>query len=327
MNPTCVICDEPTDGTVCRRDTATLAGYLRGVIDVAGDVETSVARLARYGVRGGRAGIPDEQEGWGDDGERFRLPLLAHGWVARLDRPKRGALIETPLPYHPGMATRAAAAINTITTWARHVCEERGIGVPLPGPMLGPLCRAGWGCNHPTCDLIRARTIDHPAARAARFLLTQLEWIRHRPEAADVVDEVSAAAATLRRCVDAPPKLTYAGPCWELIDGDERCEVELYAVEDAPTVRCIGCGTAHDMDQRRRWLLGEAQDALANAATIAAGLSSLNQQVTSSMIRNYADRGRIVAHGRDRDGRPLYRVGDVLDVLVDIATRKKGQAA
>lgn len=327
MNAECVICGDPTDGTVCRREIAATGTALRQVLAVAGEVETTTARLARYGDRGGRPALAAEDEP--DDGgdERRRLPVMVHGWAARLDRPARGALIETALPYLPGTATRAAAACGEIVTWARHVCEERGIGVPRPGPAVGPLCRAGWGCNHPSCDRIRARTVEPGVARAARFLLGQLEWIRHRPEADETVEQLQAAASVLVRCVDRPPALRYAGPCWaEDADGGQ-CEEELYALEGAATVRCPGCGAAHDLGLRRQWLLGQVDDVLANAATLAAALSSLDRPVTASMIRNYADRGRITAHGRDRDDRPTYRVGDVLAVLADVAERRAGVAA
>lgn len=327
MQAECAICDDPTDGTVCRRETTALAEHLRQVVALAGEVETSVARLARYGERGGRVGTVPEDEPDVDDGARRRLPVMVHGWVARLDKPKPGALLVTQLPFHQGKGDRAAAASNAIVTWARHVCEERGIGVPRPGPVIGPLCRAGWGCTHPTCALIRARTVDPGVARAAVFLLTQLEWIRHRPEAADAVEELSAAAVVLRLCVDAPPVLQYAGPCWNDDPIDGQCETELYAVEGRATVRCPGCDAVHDMGLRRAWLLEQSPDVLLNAATMAAALSSLDQPVTASMIRNYADRGRIVAHGRDRDDRPTYRVGDVLDVLALTARRKTGAAA
>jgi hypothetical protein len=323
----CDLCGDPTDATVCRREIRSLAGYLREVIAVAGEVETSVARLARHGDRGGKpATAPEVEPDEDSEDERRRLPVMAHGWAARLDKPKRGALLATELPYLPGMQKRAYAAINAITTTARDICEARGIEVLMPGPTIGPLCRSGWGCSHPTCDRIRARTIDHPAARAASFLLTQLEWIRHHPDATRIVEELSAAAATLRRCVDRPPTEAYAGPCWEDLE-DGRCDFELYAPEGAATVRCGGCGTTHDLGMRRRWLLAEVQDALATAATIAAGLSSLDMPVTSSMIRNYADRGRIVAHGHDQQGYPMYRVGDVVDVVLDVARRRTGAAA
>jgi hypothetical protein len=305
QQPICEICGDPTDATVCRRETRSLADHLAQVVVVAGEVETSVARLARHGDRGGRPAEPAELDP-----------------AAKADY----ALLCTPLPFLHGMAKRAYAAINEITTTARDICETRGIEVPMPGPMTGPLCRAGWGCKHPTCALIRTRSIDHPAARAATFLLTQLEWIRQHADAETYVLELSAAAATLRRCVDRPPTAAYAGPCWEELE-DGTCDFELYAREGASTVKCGGCGTTHDLATRRHWLRKEAQDALAIAATLAAGLSSLDMPVTSSAIRNLAARGRIVAHGHDPQGRPLYRVGDVVDVLIDQARRKTGVPA
>jgi len=329
QQPTCEICGDPTDATVCRRETRSLAEYLTEVIrlDLAVEVQTSIARLAQHGERGGFSPAPAELEEDEDlDDERRRLPVMTHGWAARLDKPKRGALLSTALPYLPGMANRAYAAINDITTTARDIAETRQIQVLMPGMMEGPLCRAGYGCRHQSCAVIRGRRVDHPAARAAQFLLTQLDWIRKHGDAAAYVDELSAAAALLARCVDRPPTAAYAGPCWVKLE-DGRCDFELYAPEGASTVKCGGCGTVHDMDARRRWLRGEAEDALAIAATLAAGLSSLDMPVTSSAIRNLAARGRIVAHGHDPHGRPLYRVGDVVDVLIDQARRKAGAAA
>jgi hypothetical protein len=33
------------------------------------------------------------------------------------------------------------------------------------------------------------------------------------------------------------------------------------------------------------------------------------------MIRGYAHRGRILSRGADEIGRPLYRIGDIIDLL------------
>jgi hypothetical protein len=53
QQPICDLCGNPTDGYVCDRCTTETAGYLRHVVDLAGEVETNVARLARYATRGG----------------------------------------------------------------------------------------------------------------------------------------------------------------------------------------------------------------------------------------------------------------------------------
>jgi hypothetical protein len=43
--------------------------------------------------------------------------------------------------------------------------------------------------------------------------------------------------------------------------------------------------------------------------------------VTASQIRGWAFRGRLIAHGTDQDDRPLYRVGDVIDLLASFVRR------
>jgi hypothetical protein len=105
---TCDICGDPTDGYVCRRDTDTTAQHLRLIVDLAGEVETTVARLSRYATRSGR-----------------RAPAVED------DGPKQaGGLRPTPLPVDLNASARAAVAFNSVTTWARHVEEDHGGEVP-----------------------------------------------------------------------------------------------------------------------------------------------------------------------------------------------------
>jgi hypothetical protein len=67
------------------------------------------------------------------------------------------------------------------------------------------------------------------------------------------------------------------------------------------------------------------RDHLTYAETIARALSGWGWKVTSAQIRGYAHRHRLLAHGADEHERPLYRVGDVVDLLV--AATRKGAAA
>lgn len=307
QDPVCEICGDPTDATVCRGEISSLAGYLRPVIAVAGEVETTVARLARYGARGGQAVQPADED-LGSGPANRAMPVTVFGWPASKEGRQRGALIETELPFHPGTAKRAYAAINTITTVARDICETRGIDVPMPGPVAGPLCRSGWGCNHPTCDWIRARTVDHPAARAATFLLTQLEWIRHHPDAARFVDELSAAAATLRRCVDRPPAMVIVGMC--------DCGQYLYAREGQAVATCGECKSRWEVATSREILKAALLDRLFTAAEAAVLMMkfemTVNRNRTRKLIVMWAQRGLISAHG-EVDGSPTYRLGDIID--------------
>jgi hypothetical protein len=211
----------------------------------------------------------------------------------------RGKGHAVPLPYNVGASERAAAIVGELVTWAQHVIGETARKAPS----------------------------GHPAAAAAYLLAASTNWLRYRQEWAEAYEALSPLAKEALRVIDRPADRQYAGPCWADLEGGGRCEAELYAKDGARSVECRDCEAEHDVADRRLWLIAEAQDVLATAATIAAGLTSLNQPVTSSMIRNYAGRGRIVAHGQDRNGRPTYRVGDVLQVLLEAALRKAGVAA
>lgn len=302
---TCDLCGDPVRDTayVCPRCTNDTARYLADVVKVAAEVETTVARLARYSDRHGRAQPDDDPDG----------------------RPN-GGLRVTPLPFDPGARQRGDRASNDIVTWARHVAEERGLPATLPGPAFGPLCGSQGVCRHESCSVIYRRSVPHPVARAATYLLGNLEWLRYRREAEEALTQLAAAGATLVRIVDAPPPLWYAGPCWADIEAG-KCVEELYARTDDGTVKCPACKERHDVRERRVWLLGEADDVLAHASLIAAALTVLDRRVTSSMVRNLAHRGRIQAHGVDERGRPVYRVGDVRAVVAEVARRTTSVAA
>lgn len=303
---TCEMCERPVGDTafVCRTCTARTAGHLRSVIELAGEVETTVARLARYSDRHARP-----------------APLEPDDEIRAT-----GGLKVTPLPFDPSVRDRGNRAAGDIVVLARFVAAERGGGPLAPTTMIGPLCRAGLSCPHSSCQVIRHRAVTNPVSRAAEWLSGCLEWLRHRPDAAKTLKTLETAAQTIVSLVDSPPPLEYAGPCYADL-GDGSCQEHLYAIKGAPIVRCPACGSRDTMTGRREWLLGEADGVLAHAALIAAALTSLGRPVTASSVRNLAARGRIVARGHDERGRPLYRVGEVRAVLVDIARRAPARAA
>lgn len=154
------------------------------------------------------------------------------------------------------------------------------------------------------------------AGRLAAWLLEHVEWIRHRPEAGQTIADIGAAVEKVRRAVDRAPERWYAGPCGAVIDSrGVECTEHLYAKPGAREVRCPVCGTTDDVAARREWLLSAAENVLAHAGLISAALTQLDEPVTAAQIWALADRGRIVNHGKDAQGRLLFRVGDVRDVL------------
>jgi hypothetical protein len=91
-------------------------------------------------------------------------------------------------------------------------------------------------------------------------------------------------------------------------------------------VRCRDCRTVYDVAERREWLLHSAEDVLATAPVISRALTRMGSEVMPDRIRQWASVSgggrRLVRRGRDRSGVPLYRLGDVMDLLAAEARRQ-----
>ena len=201
------------------------------------------------------------------------------------------------LPYNANASSIAADARNTLQSWADEVAHERGYYRPL--------------------DTINA--LSH-------FLAENVDWLRHRDNAPQALDEIQAAARRVLRVIDRPVERWFAGPCWAAIRTTEGtaalCTEELYARVNADTVTCPNCHAEHGVAARRAWLLEQAEDHLVHAALAATALTALGARVPVGTIYSWVHRGRLTAHGVDRHRRPTYRLGDVLDVLRDEAERQ-----
>jgi uncharacterized protein YjcR len=96
------------------------------------------------------------------------------------------------------------------------------------------------------------------------------------------------------------------------------CEGDVYARDGAASGRCRTCGAEVDTAERQAWLDAEVRSRAFRAAHIAEAYG-----IRPNTIRKWAERGKLTAHGTDRDGRPLYNVGDVLDLAVADAARRE----
>lgn len=209
----------------------------------------------------------------------------------------RAALVLRPTAFpYSGKASDAIDELKTILVgWAR-VLMERDTSPP-PADTLASV--AAW---------LRERLsalVAHEAAEEA-----------HR--------EILGAMGAAERAVDRHPDRWYAGVCAAALDGDERCQRDLYAKSAAAIVACPACGTRWDLVERRQWLLGMAEDVLATATEIARAVTTLGQPVTPEAIRGYVHRKQLFPHGSRVVGTrevPVYRLGDVLDILARRAER------
>ncbi|MDH2425761.1 hypothetical protein [Sphaerisporangium sp. TRM90804] len=243
---------------------------------------------------------------WACDAELQRdlaeVPALEVDLGVTLSRQTRtgdregGRPAETALPWDQRAATAAAELHATLVRWHRVLAK----GAPR---VAGPICLE---CRHSSCewsDLGRAPA--DTLADISRWVIRHRVRLLRHPAVAEAVDDLRAAVRGARRAIDRPPATWYAGPC--------RCGADLNARHGAPMIRCRACGAHVTTAAQVRWLLAEAADHLGTATEIARLLHPSGMNVTAAMIRGYAHRGALVARGRA--GHPLYRIGDVLDLL------------
>lgn len=162
-------------------------------------------------------------------------------------------------------------------------------------------------------DYLPPGVLDEQLPALAWWLRASVEDIRRHPDAAAAIDELTAAVRQARNVVYGPTHRVYCGQCGaDASDGP--CPVDLYAHPDAGVVQCP-CGAVWDVQRRRDWLLVQAEKMLGTATEIARAVTGLGREVTPERIWQWASRGRLLARGRGPRGQPLYRVGDVLDLL------------
>jgi len=157
-----------------------------------------------------------------------------------------------------------------------------------------------------------------PGRAPAAWLARHVGAVRHRDWAPALAVDLKAASDQGWRVIDRPEELWYAGPCGGSIrqpDGFLECGWKLWARLDEPMIKCRNCHTTWDVLARRKWLSEAGRAHLESAGVIASAVTIMRRRrLPASTIRSWAHRGHLAAMGT-YDGRTLYRVGDVLDLL------------
>jgi hypothetical protein len=212
------------------------------------------------------------------------------------------------LPLNLAATQRLDAVQNMLTGWARHVGTERGVGIPFAG-----------GAPH----------LDQ-VVLVAQWLPGHIEWIRHRPEADEFLADVEACARIVAGIARGPASQRYLGPCGapKLLDVItieqqlDTCDGDIYAREGAQHGACRTCGATVGVADRRAWLDAEVRSHAFRASQIAEAYG-----VNVDTIRSWYARGQLANHGTDADGKPLFNIGDVLDLAAASAARRATEQA
>ena len=211
-----------------------------------------------------------------------------------------------PLPVNAAALDASVALDEVLAGWVRLFAQD-----PPPDPQ-------NPAQDRPVRPSGYLRTPQSPtAAHRAVWLLGRSERIRHHDQAAYFLRAIGHAVGRIRLVVDLPPSRVYAGPC-------DDCRNDLYVTAGEAFVVCL-CGARYDVHERRAWLRDSVEDMLAAAPEISRALTTLDVPVTEASIRGYAHRGQLSAKNTNHKGQPMYRVGDVLDLVVATAQRRAGR--
>jgi len=205
--------------------------------------------------------------------------------------------------YDPDDAASKVAdeARNEASTWVRHLCEQRGLRPPA---LRTTAAMTLWLTAH-----VGAIGQDESAGECYTWARMLRSAIRH------AIDNLA------RR---------WAGPCTAqllvadvvLTDGvialgevRTECGADLRTRPGAKVIRCDACGAEYDPVERLKWILSKSREHHGTARFCANALTDAGYHVTAKQIDTLARRGKLISYRDDEIGRPLYLLGDLLDLL------------
>lgn len=136
-------------------------------------------------------------------------------------------------------------------------------------------------------------------------------------DAGFMYDDLNQVTRRATLAIDLPPSREgwdYAGPCGMTWDNG-TCLHQLWVRHGEASAECKRCGTVWDVTDRRAKALAAAANLLATTDTISRALTSAGQTVSAATIYHWRNRGRLTPAGTNKAGQPLYRVGDVMDLV------------
>lgn len=174
--------------------------------------------------------------------------------------------------------------------------------------------------------VVEDRDVNPPAATligCAAFLLRHHDWLVAQMFADEYADEIAATARRSLSLVDALRPRQYGGSCDQVLDDADDCPGTVLVDPERRQARCTWCGTTTTSDEHWMRVFAEVADDWLATAAEASRLLAIRDgiELRADRVRQWASRGRVTPHGtRGRD--PLYRLGDLLELLDDTAVSR-----
>lgn len=277
LAPGAVLCD--AGRTNLRQD-------LESVPQALTELDLALSRQTAMPPSHGAGGCPDGC-GHGDDDPRCVAGV-------RLDLDERAS-------------TARLALVTCLHGWVRVLDEQHP--VPPATDSVGPACAT---CRHPSCQELR-----HDARRLRDRLLSSAEgqatllwsWLPLVGSPAwlpDLARELRDALGEAWAAVERPPDSVVAGAC-------RTCRRALYALDGVARAYCPWCGTTQDVAETRADAIAEAEHA--RAELLPKPEISRLLGVPVGTLHRWSSEHRILRHGVNGIGQPLYALGRIADAV------------
>lgn len=160
----------------------------------------------------------------------------------------------------------------------------------------------------------------------SRWLMCRVDGLRFHDAGSDAVDEITDAAAEVRRIVFwKRNSRDYLGTCGLEVTDDEgvvevaECPGDIYAEEGADVATCEECAQAVTVVIRKAEIDKKLEDHLCTPAEIATYAVHLGLQARRESVRrkvnHWAEHKRILKRGEAPNGDPMFRYGEVRPLL------------
>ena len=149
-----------------------------------------------------------------------------------------------------------------------------------------------------------------PGDAGADYLRRQLRTIVGHDWAGDMLAELDRAHRRVVACVDVPPEVRTYGTC-----NAEGCTGPIRSIAGNEYATCRECGGRYLVRELTEYAVGQAWDETAPLAAVIRALNHAGVKVSHARARKWVERGKLRTPWADEQGRELYTMAQVLEVL------------